>query len=108
MPHATPFPHSNASFLRLASNAKALGEEAVSLRQRWHLYDTILSDPRIRLAGEPDNVEQQWRNYTDVDSLSPKLSSDAYLAAFARTAGLQLITFDQAFRQFKDLNCLIL
>ena len=95
-------------FLRIASTAKAFGEEAVSLREGWRLYDTILSDPRVRLADEPDDLEQHWRNYTDIDSLSPKLSSDAYLAAFARTADLQLITFDQAFRQFKDLNCLIL
>ena len=78
------------------------------MRQGWHLYDTILSDPRIRLAGEPDNVEQQWRNYTDVDSLSPKLSSDAYVAAFARAANFRLVTFDQAFRQFGDVSCLIL
>ena len=95
-------------FLRVGSNAKAFGKEAVSLRKGWGLYDTILSDPRVSLTNEPDDLEQYWRTYTDIDSLSPKLSSDAYLAAFARAASLQVITFDQAFRQFKGLNCTIL
>ena len=95
-------------FIRIACNAKAFGEEAVSLREAWRLYDTILSDPRVETAAEPSNLEQYWRHYTDVDSLSPNLSGDAYLAAFGRAADLQLITFDQAFRQFRGLNCLIL
>ena len=57
---------------------------------------------------EPTDLEQYWRNYTNIESASPKLSSDAYLAAFARSADFQLVTFDKGFRQFKDLNYVIL
>ena len=95
-------------FLRIASNATVFGEEAVSLREGWHLYDRILSDSRVNLTDEPNDLEQYWRSYTNIDSPSPKFSSDAYLAAFARAKPIQLVTFDQAFRQFKDLNCVIL
>jgi hypothetical protein len=95
-------------FLRLASNPKALKDEAVSLRDGWRLYDMILSDPRVRFLDEPQNVETYWRSYTDLPIFSAKLSGDAYLAALARAAGLQLVTFDQAFRQFKDLIFTIL
>lgn len=95
-------------FLRIASNATVFGDEAVSLRQGWNLYDGILNDPRVSMVNESDDLEEHWRSYTDIDSASPKLSSDAYLAAFARTAEFQLVTFDKAFRQFKHLNCVIL
>ena len=94
--------------LRIASNATVFGDETVSLKEGWQLYDRILSDQRVQFTDEPTDLEQYWRSYTNVDSLSPKLSSDAYLAAFARAAECQLITFDQAFRQFMDVNCLIL
>src|SRR5438105_1240252 len=93
--------------LRIASNATVFHKEAVSLRQGWHLYDRILSDPRVRLADEPTDLEQYWRNYTNIESASPKLSSDAYLAAFARSADFQLVTFDKGFHQFKYLNFVI-
>ena len=33
---------------------------------------------------------------------------DAYLAAFALMGGLQLVTIDKGFRQFKDLDLLVL
>ena len=95
-------------FLRLASNPKAFGEVAVSLKEGWRLYDSILSDPRVAFIDEPQSIEVYWRAYTGRSALSPKLSSDAYLAAFVRAGSLQLVTFDQAFGQFKDANCTIL
>ena len=80
----------------------------MSLQKGWHLYDTILTDGRVMLVNEPQTIELYWRRtYTDLAALSPKLSSDAYLAAFARASDLQLVTFDQAFVKFKDLNCTI-
>ena len=84
------------------------GDEAVSLREGWGLYEKMLSDPRVNLAEEPNDLERHWRNYTNVGSRSPKFSSDAFLAAFARAAEFQLITFDQAFHQFKSLKSVIL
>ena len=32
-------------FLRLATNPKAFGDEAVTLSRAWELYDALLSDP---------------------------------------------------------------
>src|SRR2546423_8252867 len=63
--------------LRIASNATVFGVEAVSLRKGWQLYDRVLTDQRVQFADEPNGLEQYWRSYTNVDSLSPKLSSDA-------------------------------
>lgn len=95
-------------FLRLASNRAALRDHAVNLQKAWQLYDAILSDPRVVFAEEPEGIEDQWRAFTQRRSFSPKVWSDAYLAAFARTGSLELVTFDKAFSQFPKLNSTLL
>ncbi len=44
-------------FLRLATNPRAFGAEAVALADAWLLYDAFLGDPRISFAAEPAGVE---------------------------------------------------
>jgi toxin-antitoxin system PIN domain toxin len=95
-------------FLRLATNPAVFKENAVSLKQAWRMYDTILSDPRIAFADEPVGVEAQWRAYTQRHSFSPQIWSDAYLAAFAKVASFGLVTFNRGFAQYKSVNCTIL
>jgi len=72
------------------------------------LYDALLGDPRIAYAEEPPGVEPCWRDYTCGQTFSPKVWNDAYLAAFARAAELKLVTFDDGFVQFAELNFTIL
>ena len=40
--------------------------------------------------------------------MTSKNSTDAYLAAFALSAGLRLVTFDQGFALFPGLDLLLL
>lgn len=70
--------------------------------------DVWLADPRIHFAQEPPQLYKQWSAFANVDTASPKLWMDAYLAAFAVTGGYRLVTTDQAFKQFKGLNPLVL
>ena len=94
-------------FLRLATNPKAFGNEAVPLIRAWELYDAFLGDPRVSFVQEPAGVEPLWRSYTQGQTFSPKVWNDAYLAAFARAAGLTIltmVTFDGGFAQFAGLS----
>jgi toxin-antitoxin system PIN domain toxin len=95
-------------FLRLASNSAAFKEEAVSLREAWRMYDTILRDRRVVFAEESEGVDTYWRAFTQRRSFSPKVWGDAYLAAFARAASLELVTFDQGLRQYRRVTSIIL
>jgi toxin-antitoxin system PIN domain toxin len=95
-------------FLRLATNPKAFDVEAVTLSDAWRMYDAFLADPRISFSGEPVGVEPLWRGYTQRQTFSPKVWNDAFLAALARAAGYELITFDQGFAQYTDLKCTVL
>ena len=71
-------------FLRLATNPKAFGDEAVSITDAWGLYDTLLNDPGVSFIEEPLGLELIWREYTERQSFSPQVWNDAFLAAFAR------------------------
>jgi toxin-antitoxin system PIN domain toxin len=95
-------------FLRLVTNPKAIGEQAVSLPHAWRLYDALIRDPPVAFAREPAGIESLWRSSTASESFSPKIWNDAYLAAFARAAGFQLVTFDRGFARFANMNCRIL
>lgn len=95
-------------FLRLSTNPAALPELAVSLKQAWGLYDTMMDDARIAFADEPQELETHWRASTQRRSFSPKVWSDAYLAAFANAASLELVTFDKGLRQYRGAKVILL
>lgn len=71
------------------------------MAQAWELWDNVTSDSHVAFLPEPENLETEFRNATVSDGKSPKLWSDAYLLAFARVAGLKLVTFDQALQSRK-------
>jgi len=45
-----------------------------------------------------------WRSAAALPSASPKVWMDAYLAAFAISAGMQLVTLDRDFNNFVPLG----
>jgi toxin-antitoxin system PIN domain toxin len=95
-------------FLRLATKPSVFGKDAVTLPEAWRLYDLLLSDPRVTFAMEPTLTETHWRNFTQTQSFSPNVWSDAYLAAFALGGGLELVTFDKGFAQYQKVKIIML
>ena len=92
-----------SGFLRLATNPAVFGDEAVTMSQAWGLYDALLTDERVCYLPEPQGLEPAWRTYTEGETHSPKVWSDAYLAAFAKAAGIGMVSFDKGFRKFDGL-----
>jgi len=45
---------------------------------------------------EPRGIDPLFRQHTSRNEVSTKQWADGYLAAFAETAGIQLVTFDRA------------
>ena len=94
--------------LRLLTNANVMTGEVCNLKQSWKIYDTLMSDERFDFYAEPIDLKQHFRHYTASGRVSPKLWQDAYLAAFARTTKLHLVTFDGGFQQFEGLRLTLL
>jgi len=91
-------------FLRLATNPSVGGPDVLTMTEAWQKYDEFLSDPRITLATEPAGLEAQWRTYTHGTAFSPKVWNDAYLAAFARVADYEMVTFDNGYTKYPGLS----
>lgn len=91
------------SFMRLASTPAVLRTyDALGQTNRtvWLALDTLQALPQVTWRDEPPGTFSQWRSLAAVDSASPKVWMDAYLAAFAMASGLRLVTLDRDFQNF--------
>jgi toxin-antitoxin system PIN domain toxin len=85
--------------LRLLTNAQVMGADVMTQRSAWHAYRRWFEDGRIEFHREPESAafEELIEQLSVKPQPSPKLWSDAYLAAFGRAAGLVIVTFDRGF-----------
>jgi toxin-antitoxin system PIN domain toxin len=74
----------------------------------WRIAEGLLERENIRFVKEPDGLERDWRNLTPAGHIGPNFWTDAYLAAFARTTGFTLVTFDRGFSKHRDIPVKIL
>ena len=97
--------------LRLLTNSRVMGQN-VRRRQKeaWDLYDAFYRDPRVTFTTEPSDMETAWREaHTLGFHTGPNFWTDAYLAAFAATAGFTiLVTFDRGFRHHRNVRIRLL
>jgi toxin-antitoxin system PIN domain toxin len=99
------------SFLRLLTTqavVSSFGIPPLNNKAAWSVYEAFLSKDRVSWVAEPNGLESHWKKLASNTSASPKLWMDAYLAAFAIAGGYRLVTTDQAFKQFRGLDLVLL
>ena len=74
----------------------------------WSANHALVSDERISFVEEPAGIEVHWERLASRHSVSPKLSMDAYLAAFAIAGGYRFVTTDRGFTQHQGLDLVLL
>lgn len=84
--------------LRLLTTSGVMGTDTRKMTEAWALWDKACSDERVAFLQEPEGLEREFRRLTSLGSASPKVWADSYLLAFARVAGLKLVTFDRGLR----------
>jgi hypothetical protein len=95
--------------LRLLNNPAVMREEVLDTAGCWSLWQRLLEDERFRFAShEPVALDAAFERFTRGRTFSPRLWTDAYLAAYAHAGHLKLVTFDQGFRRFPGLSCEVL
>lgn len=95
---------SQLALLRLLSNKRVMGPDVCTHERAWQLWDLVVADRRFVYLQEPGKLEAQLRAYTQTNGSSPNLWQDAYLAAFSRSAGIRMVTFDRGFQRFHNLQ----
>ena len=91
--------------VRLLSQPKLMGEQALSLTQAIAAYHQFAALPEVGLQAEPADCGDQLLRFLATDTPA-RLLTDAYLAAFAVSARMRMVTFDKDFDRFVGLNCL--
>lgn len=84
------------SLLRLLTTRAVMKDDTVTQVQAWSAYDRWFDDDRVLFLNEPPNVENGFRAMSRRSNPDPKLWADAYLAAFANSEEMQLVSFDRA------------
>ncbi len=70
--------------------------------------ESLEADERIVLLHEPEGLDAMLKMLVTTCAATPNPWTDAYLAAFARVAGLKLVSFDRGFSKFAGLDFLLL
>ena len=96
--------------LRLLAHPTVMGQEVKSPLEAWEVYDLISNDPHVMFYSELDSnaVEDEFRRLTTTARFAHQQWPDAYLAAFARVAGLILVTFDRGLNKLAGKDVLLL
>ena len=95
-------------FLRLITNPHVMGADVATQKHAWHVYEALSRDDRVAFLQEPPAIDNEWRRLTQGASTSTNTWTDAYLAAFASTRGLKIVSFDTGFKKLLGDNALIL
>jgi toxin-antitoxin system PIN domain toxin len=90
-----------SSFLRLLTLNALFKEDTMTNNQAIAAYRRLRQDPRVGWLGEPEGLEANWFALASLRTPAPKRWMDAYLCAFARSVGADLVTFDRGDRQLE-------
>jgi uncharacterized protein len=96
------------ALLRHLTNKSIMGGQVLSPLAAWKKLQQFQNLPEVRFLAEPAGLEERLRDLCSLGRTSPNYWTDAYLAAFARCAGLRLVSFDQGFSRFGGIELLIL
>ncbi len=94
--------------LRLLCNAQVMGADVLQPKTALAALQVLEADERITLLHEPDGLDELLKKLASPCATTPNLWTDAYHAAFAVMAGLQLVSFDRGFSKFRGLDFLLL
>ena len=96
------------AFLRHLTNKSIMGDQMLSPSAAWKKLQEFLALSEVTSLAEPVGLDEWLGDFCNLGRTSPNLWTDAYLASFAKGAGLRLVTFDHGFSRFQGLELLIL
>ena len=89
------------SFLRLLTQKIAPDYVPLTNRRAWETFDLLMEDDATGYAAEPEGLDEVWRRIADLEASPPKVWMDAYLASFAITARMGLVSMDKDFKNYE-------
>jgi len=94
------------AFVRLVSNRRVMGDDAVDLRAAWSAADDYRRQSSVVIVEPGDGHVALAAELIATPGLSANDVPDVYLAALAIERGLMLATHDHGFARFRGLRWL--
>ncbi|MFM2073751.1 MAG: hypothetical protein RJB34_56 [Pseudomonadota bacterium] len=96
--------------VRVLSQPRAMGANALNLTQAMALYRQWLETPAVGLLLEPPGLDHAIEQLllSRGEPHPARVWTDLGLAATAQSAGLRMVTFDRDFERFGLERCLVL
>jgi toxin-antitoxin system PIN domain toxin len=89
--------------VRLLTQPKLMGKASLGLRDAFDLYLRFAALPEVGSFAEPPDCESKLAHMLD-PNMPARLWTNAYLAAFAASGNLRLVTFDKDFARFEGIQ----
>lgn len=92
------------AFLRLVSTPviqRTYDSPPITNAAAWSKCRDLLALPQILWLDEPEGFSNLWQSLACLSSASPKVWTDAYLAAFAIGHDMDFVTLDSDFKSFE-------
>ena len=98
----------NLGLMRLLCNPQVMGNLVFTASAAWAAYEKLLATGAVHFVEEPASLEVRLKLLVEQAKVPRDFWTDSYLAAFAQSTGMRLVSFDSAFARFKNLDCLVL
>jgi len=89
--------------VRLLAQPRVMGEAVLDAHAALDVYADLVARPGVGLCPEALGCDAAYKALV-TPALPSRLLTDAWLAAFAVSARLRLVTFDRDFARFADLE----
>lgn len=95
------------AFLRLITNPsiqKCYGTRLITNNDAWQTWERLMELPQVGWLDETGDLNELWSRYARLNSASPKVWMDAWLAAFAASHKITLVTLDHDFSNYENVS----
>ena len=96
------------SLVRLLGNPSIMDGHEVPATEAWGASERLLEDERVDFVCDTDDVAPLMPTLLKYNIPTPKLVTDAYLAALAIARSRGLVTLDRGFLEFDGLDVEVL
>ncbi|MFN8556991.1 MAG: TA system VapC family ribonuclease toxin [Dehalococcoidia bacterium] len=94
------------ALLRLVTTPVVMDGLPLSVGEVWQVYRAWLRRDDVTVVREPTDCDALLDGWLSRNVITPRLWTDAYLAAFARAGALRLVSFDRDFVRFDGVDLL--
>lgn len=101
------FPSVETGFLRVVTHPKIFSPPT-PFCEAWEFLRVLCSSPLVDICPWTQTARERWGRLCKSLALGGNDCNDAMIAAAALDRSLRVVTFDQGFRRFPDLQLLIL